>query len=70
MKRIKMKSALLSTFTIILYQQLMAQGDTSKLVEESANSGRLWSVGFLIAFVVGIALYFVIKKNPKKDAVR
>lgn len=65
-----MKTALLSIVAILLYQQLMAQGDTSSLVEETASSGRLWSVGFLIAFVIGIALYFMIKKNPKKDAVR
>ncbi len=65
-----MKSSLLSIFTNVMFQQLMAQSDTSKLVEESSNSGRLWSIGFLIAFIIGIALYFIIKKNPKKDAVR
>ena len=70
MKRINMKSVLLYAFTIMLYQQLMAQSDTSKIIEASSSSGRLWSVGFLIAFVIGIALYFIIKKNPKKDAVR
>ena len=56
---------------ILSFKGLFSQTDTARsVVEEHYSTGKIWSIGFLIAFIIGIILYFIIKKNPRKDAVR
>lgn len=63
-----MKSSLfLALCCLLLSQVLLAQSSISS--EKNTDvTGKLWSMSFLIAFIIGLVIYRLIKKNLKKDA--
>jgi len=70
-KRVFMK---LSLFTVFVFAISVAFSQTAPVqppIEEQYHiSYWWWILGVLIALGLGIALYMIIKKNPRKDAVR
>ncbi|WP_297821966.1 hypothetical protein [Segetibacter sp.] len=62
-----LSAAFISCATVVFSQAVPAQ----QPVEEQYRTNHLWwVVGVLLAIGAGVAVYFLIKKDPRRDVVR
>lgn len=69
-KLLVMKSILFVVLNCLLCNQVLIAQSTIVHEKYTDETGKLWSMGFLIAFIIGLVIYLLIKKNLKKDASR
>lgn len=64
-----MKSFFLALFTFIFIIGFAQNPSTLPIEERHSTHYGLWILGVILVIAAGVALYMLIKKDPRKDAV-